>query len=43
LTIEELTGSRASGQFVFDGKDLATDASVRVTDGEFQVTLLGGN
>ncbi len=42
LTIESLSGSAASGRFEFDGKDLDTEAAVKVTNGRFEATLLGG-
>jgi hypothetical protein len=42
ITIESLDGESASGSFAFEGKDLETDAPVSVTDGRFQVRLVGG-
>jgi len=41
VTIESLSAAAASGRFEFDGKDLATEAPVKVTDGRFQVKLVG--
>ncbi len=35
LTIEALSVTAASGRFEFEGKDLRTDAPVKVTDGRF--------
>lgn len=42
LTIESLGGGAATGRFEFDGRDPDTEASIKVTDGRFEVTLLGG-
>jgi hypothetical protein len=39
LTIETLTAEAASGRFEFEGKDIETDAPVKVTAGRFEVTL----
>lgn len=40
VTIETLTVESASGRFEFAGKDLATEAPVKVTGGRFQVKLM---
>jgi hypothetical protein len=42
LTIETLTAESASGSFAFEGKDLETEATVSVTNGRFEVRLVGG-
>jgi hypothetical protein len=39
LTIDTLTAEVASGRFEFQGKDIATDAPVKVRAGRFQVKL----
>jgi hypothetical protein len=39
LTIETLTADAASGRFEFAGKDVETEAPVKVTAGRFQVKL----
>lgn len=39
LTIETLNAETASGRFDFEGKDIETNAPVKVTGGRFQVQL----
>lgn len=43
ITIATLDGGAASGTFAFAGKDLADDSPVSVTDGRFEVKLVGGS
>ena len=40
VTIEVLDAEKASGRFEFNGKDVATEQPVKVTEGRFQVTLI---
>jgi hypothetical protein len=40
VTIEALDAEKASGRFEFNGKDVATEQPVKVTDGRFQVMLI---
>ncbi len=42
LTIEQMDESSASGTFAFEGRNLADDSPVSVTDGRFDVRLTGG-